>query len=231
MGLVLLLARSSVRDSRLFLESKASQVSRGNVLTLFSKPRMLHQFMTCFMIGIPHYLCFGVLLTLSPEIAKEMGISTPVSVAVLLMIYAGFLGFGDACATLLSQKLKSRRKAVAGFAGIASLALVALYLMPQPTALTYYIVFGFLGFFSGYVMLVPVIAAETFGTNLRVSATSMITNCVRASAIVMNLGVVQLRHLGIVNATGIIAAIVMFLTFWAVYSMRETFHEDMEFFD
>lgn len=231
MGLVLLVARSSLRDSQLFLESKAIQISRGNVLALFSNPRMLKQFLTCFLIGIPHYLCFGVLLTLSPEIAKEMGVSVPVSVSMLLMLYAGFLGFGDVCATLLSQKMKSRRKAVTIFSCVTSLLLVVLYLMPQPTAFMYYTMFGFLGFFAGYVMLVPVIAAETFGINLRVSATSMTTNCVRGSAIVMNLGVAQLRHLGIVNATAIVAAGVMLLTFWAVYNLRETFHEDMEFFD
>jgi hypothetical protein len=80
-------------------------------------------------------------------------------------------------------------------------------------------------------MLVPVIAAETFGTNLRVTATSTITNCVRASAIAMNLGVAHLKYLGVITATQIVSAVVMSLAIVSALLLKETFHKDMNFFD
>lgn len=231
MGLVLLFARSSIKDSKMFIDAKSKNVSRGNVLDFFKNFRLFKKFIACFLIGIPHYLFFGVLVTLSPEIAKEMGLAEPISVTSLLVVYAVFLCFGDLSATLFSQFVKSRKKAVVLFAAIACMALISLYVSGTKSVTVFYTYFGLMGFFAGYVMLVPVIAAETFGTNLRVTATSTITNCVRASAILMNVGVAHLKYLGIVTATQIVAGIVMTLALVAAFSIKETFSKDMEFFD
>jgi MFS family permease len=231
MGLLLLLARSAVKDSELCAASKSERVTRGDVLAFFRTPRMFRQFMTCFLIGLPHYLFFIIFITLSPEIARAMELPGTISVPTLLMVYAAFLCLGDLSATLLSQFLQSRKKAVTTYVVMASLLLALFYLWPEKTVITFYVFFGFIGFFAGYFMLTPVITAETFGTNLRATATSLVTNLVRAGAIFMSMGVEHLRHLGILSATQIVSAVVLGLTLWAAFSLKETFHKDMNFFD
>jgi MFS family permease len=231
LGLLLLFARSRVKDSKLFTKSQNQKISRGNFLQFFKSRRMFSSYLACTLIGIPHYLFFSVLVTLSPEIGRAMGLTQPVSVPTLLTIYAVFLPFGDISATLLSQYLKSRKKAVLGFATMAGIFLAVLFLSNITSITTLYILFAVIGFFAGYIMLGPVIAAETFGTNLRVTATSMVTNGVRASAILMNLAVVQLKHLGILTAVQIVSIAVIALALLAALALRESFHKEMDFFD
>ncbi len=231
MGLVLLFARSSIKDSMLFIESKSKNVTRGNFLEFFKSFRLFKQFLTCFLIGIPHYFFFAVLLTLSPEIGKEMGVAEPVSVRYILIIYGVFLGFGDLSSTFFSQFIKSRKKVIITFLIGASIVALLFYVVDIKSVVAFYMLFGAMGFFAGYVMLTPVIAAETFGTNLRVTAASTVTNFVRGSAILMNIGVAHLKYLGIITATEIVAGVVMSLALVAAFSLKETFNKDMNFLD
>lgn len=232
MGLVLLFARSMVHESELFLKTKGKNISTGNLFKLFKSREKIKQFVCCFMIGVPHVLFWAVMITLSPEISKEMGIT--VSVPILLTTYAVCLAFGDMSAMLFSQVLGSRRKSVLTFLTVATFSFVAFYAIGMAgymTSFVFYITFAFLGFFAGYSLMIPVIAAESFGTNLRVTATSTITNFVRGSGVVLNLGVAQLAHLGLVSATQIIGAIVMIIALLSAYYLKETFYKDMDFLD
>lgn len=231
LGLLLLLARAAVKDSDMFIESKKQQnVSRGNALMFFKNWQMFRQFMACFMIGTPHYLFWAVIITLSPEILAGMGLGGIVQVPAILTLYVVMLSIGDLCATGLSQYIQSRKRIVIIFS-LFSIATVLVFLSGKIiTATGLYTVFGLMGLFAGYVMLVPIVAAETFGTNLRVTAASVITNCVRASAILMNMGIIYLRDVySLTTSVQIVAGIVMALALIAAFSLRETFHKDMNF--
>src|SRR5258708_18503912 len=73
LGLLLLIARVSVFESGIFLELKKKEenISRGNFFMLFKKKRLV-KFLGCILIGLPIWYVIGVLITFSPEFAKQL---------------------------------------------------------------------------------------------------------------------------------------------------------------
>jgi putative MFS transporter len=111
LGLSLLLLRIGVAESGMFGKLKASNRRRGDFLSLFNKER-LFKYLRCIIIGIPLWFVVGILITLSPEFGKVLGVRGEVSAgAAVACCYAGLV-VGDIASGMLSQFLKSRIKVV-----------------------------------------------------------------------------------------------------------------------
>jgi putative MFS transporter len=231
MGLCLLLLRVGVYESGVYTRMKQETVSRGNFLSLFVKLGRLKRYAACVFIGIPIWFVVGILITFSPEFAREMGLSIEVSAGKAVMYCYLGLALGDLGSGLLSQLLKTRKKIVLLFV-ILCIAAVVLYLwMPYDTIFFFYSVCLFLGFTSGYWALFVTMAAEQFGTNLRATVTTTVPNFIRGTVIPLTMSFEYFRAAtgNMVQAASVTGLLVFVITFIAYTGLRETFTADLNF--
>jgi len=87
-----------------------------------------------------------------------------------------------------------------------------------------------LGTTAGYWAVVCTIAAEQFGTNLRATVATSVPNFIRFSLVPMNLAMLSLKPvMGLVNATWVIAIVVMMVAFFSLRGLKESFGRDLNF--
>ncbi|GAB3221748.1 MFS transporter [Spirosoma arcticum] len=230
LGLLLLVLRVNVFESPIFETLKERQVKRGDLRMLFTNKTRFLKYLRCILVGLPIWFVVGILITFSPEFGQAMGLSEPVVAGKAVMLSFAGQVFGDVASGLLSQRLRSRKKAIFGFI-LLSLVFVSVYLLaPLRDIDVFYLVCVFLGVANGYWALFVTIAAELFGTNLRATVATTVPNFVRGAVIPLTwlfvLGKAQVgvlySALGIGLLTGILALV-------ALSFMEETFGKDLNY--
>jgi MFS transporter, putative metabolite:H+ symporter len=233
LGLALLITRISVAESGMFRAmNKKTNVSRGNLLALFSERKRFLRYLNSILIGVPIWFVVGILITFSPEFARMFGTTGPVSAGNAVMFCYLGLVFGDLSSGLLSQALKSRKKVVFLFM-LLSLGAVALYfLQGSKSPEFFYGVCLALGFSSGYWAIFVTVAAEQFGTNLRATVATTVPNFVRGMVVPITL-LFQLfrQYLGLEGGALAVGAICVVAAFFALASLEETFHKDLDYYE
>lgn len=231
MGLLLLGLRVGVLESGLYQKTvKSAGISKGNFLKLFhSKERALRYF-RCILIGLPTWFVIGILVSFSDKFGEALGLSSPIDPGKGILFAYAAIAIGDVLIGLLSQYLKSRKKALHVFYGITMVGM-ALFFTAQSTSMLYFAC-GVLGFGTGFWAIFVTIAAENFGTNLRATAATTIPNMVRGSlngisALFLYL-TAQTDYLAGGIWTGII---VMAITYWAISGLQETFGKDLDYLE
>ncbi len=230
LGLSLLVARFRLMESRLF-GAMTAKVERGNLL-MFLKPERLARYLECILIGVPIYFITGILMTFLPEIAKYLGVEGNVSAGNALLFGTIGLTLGDMLAGLLSQVLRSRRKAIATCLTFALIIFLAYLDGPGWTAKEMYVLSFLIGTFAGYWAVLITVSAEQFGTNLRGTVATSVPNFIRGSAVLITTGFLALKvHFPVVQAVLIVGLICFALAFLAIFLMRETFGRDLDFYE
>ena len=231
MGLLLLGLRVGVLESGLYQKTvKSAGISKGNFLKLFhSKERALRYF-RCILIGLPTWFVIGILVSFSDKFGEALGLSSPIDPGKGILFAYAAIAIGDVLIGLLSQYLKSRKKALHVFYGITMVGM-ALFFTAQSTSMLYFAC-GVLGFGTGFWAIFVTIGAENFGTNLRATAATTIPNMVRGSlngisALFLYL-TAQTDYLAGGIWTGII---VMAITYWAISGLQETFGKDLDYLE
>lgn len=230
LGGVLLLLRIGVIESGMFEKIKTQNTQRGSMLAFFNNGPRFWKYMRCIGVGLPTYFVIGVLATFSNEFGKALGV-TPDIVAGKCVMYV-FIGtvVGDMFSGVLSQWLQSRKKAI-GIMTTMTLAGVAFYLYGGITkADTFYLVAGILGFSIGYIAMFLTATAESFGTNLRGTATSTVANFVRATTL-LTLPLFQYFKptLGVLGSGGLVAFLCFAIAYLSLFLMEETFHKELDY--
>jgi MFS family permease len=96
MGLVLLMLRISVLESHLFETAKHEKhLKRGHFHMLFNRWDRLRRFGLNVLIGLPTWLCIGVLVTFSKEFGEQMGIREPIDPGKAIMYAYAAKSIGD----------------------------------------------------------------------------------------------------------------------------------------
>lgn len=231
LGLILLVLRVSVAESRMFLTlHSAPQTKRGDLRLLFCSGERFVRYLSALVIGVPCWYVVGILVTFSPEIGKALHIPEPVTAGS--SIFYCYLGFtlGDLASGLASQFLRSRRKVMLYFvAGILLLTLTTLNTTDLTTA-KFYCLIGLLGFFGGYWAVFITSAAEQFGTNLRGTVATTSPNFVRGSTVIMTLIFSTLNeHVGILGSAQIVGVLACLVAAAGILYSKETFSRDLEF--
>ena len=233
LGLVLLLARISVAESGMFrtMEERA-RISRGNMLALFTDKERFLRYLNSILIGVPIWFVVAILITFSPEFAKALGTTGPVSAGNAVMYCYLGLVFGDLTSGLLSQLLKSRKKAVLLYM-LLTIACIAVYFLQGSSspAFFYWVCFA-LGFAVGYWAVFVTVAAEQFGTNLRATVATTVPNFVRGMVVPITLLFQLCRNYISLEASALtVGAICLAAGFAALASLEETFHKDLDYFE
>ena len=230
LGLVLLALRVRVQDSPMFTRTHATSARRGDIRRLFDSRDRAARYVRTILIGVPIWFTVGVLITFAPEFARLLGVSGEVVAGTTIVVFFTGATLGDLACGLLSQVLRSRRRAVAWFYAL-SVPVIAVYLLgAADTPLAFYIVCGLLGIGAGFWAVMVTMAVEQFGTDLRATVATSVPTFVRASAVPMTLAFLALRpSLGMAAAAGVIGALVFAAALWALWQLPETYGRDLDF--
>jgi len=231
MGLALLVLRLNVRESGMF-EKMDPSLSRGNILMIFTNGKRLRRYLAVIMIGAPIWAVVGMFITFTPEFAKAFAMDVlPTAGSAVLACYGGLV-IGDIFSGLLSQKLQSRRKSVA-ISMVLTILSVALYVVfPDKTLVSYYALCFVMGIAIGYWCMFVQMGAEQFGTNIRATAATTIPNMVRAIVIPVTAGFHALiPSMGVIGSSVAVMSIVSIMGFIALATLRETFHDDLNYIE
>ena len=231
MGLMLLVLRISVFESSMYHSDKMTNVSKGNIFLFFNNLDRFRRYVMNVLIGLPTWLCIGVLVTFSKEFGEKLGIEGIDPGLSIMTAYAA-ISVGDVLIGLISQWLQSRKKALYLYL-LFTLVFIGLYFIPavNHSAFSMYWICAGIGFGTGYWAIFVTMAAEQFGTNLRATATTTIPNVVRGMLALFILplfewlkGYVTYLQAGLATA-----GIIMALAFIAVYFADETFGKDLDY--
>ena len=232
LGLLLLLLRVSVFESGMFKQVKESKVSRGNFFMFFNNAKRFKKYLICILIGLPTWYVIGVLVSFSKEFASKENLNISGAVdpgEAIMYAYAG-ISAGGILIGLISQWLKSRKKALYIFYAITAIFMLLFFMQENGTADQMYLICAGLGFGTGFWAIFVTMGAEQFGTNLRATAATTIPNMVRGSLPLIIILFKGLREsYDYVTAAWITGAIIMCITIVAASFSEETFHKDLNY--
>ncbi|MES2648666.1 MAG: MFS transporter [Bacteroidota bacterium] len=233
MGLLLLVTRIGVFESGMFHALKSKDVQRGNFLMLFSSKDRFYRYLKSILIGLPTWFVIGILVSFSNKFAKEFGITDKIDTGKSIMYAYVAISIGDILIGLLSQFLKSRKKALYIFYAITAIGIYFYFFhLYNSSAERLYLVCGLLGFGTGFWAIFVTMGAEQFGTNLRATAATTIPNMVRGSLTLITLLFTSLQGFTSYTTSGLITGVlVMTIGIIAVYYTRETFGKDLNYLE
>jgi MFS transporter len=238
LGLALLVLRIGAYESGMFDQLRGAEVRRGSFLALFTDRDRLGRYVRGIVIGIPTWYVIGILVTFAPELAQALGIAidaatgkTAITGRVAIMSHYAGAALGSLLCGLLSQVLRSRKKALLWFMTVDVVLVAAYALLHGTSAVVFYVYLFVLGLMTGYWAIFVIVASEQFGTNLRATATTTTPNFVRGSVVPMTTVFVALQKGtgDVVMAAMIVGAVVWALAFLALWRTEETYGRDLEY--
>ncbi|MBO9682024.1 MAG: MFS transporter [Flavisolibacter sp.] len=233
LGFLLLILRVSVAESGMFHSIKDKNISRGNFFMLFNNKERFKKYMLAIFIGLPTWYVIGILVTFSNRFAQEFSIPQKIDTGKAVMFAYVAISIGDILIGLLSQYLRSRKKALYIFYSITAVGICFFFfgLYGQSDTMLY-AVCALLGFGTGLWAIFVTMAAEQFGTNIRATAATTVPNMVRGLLIPITLLFTFLQNFtSYVTAgllTGVVAMTIGVLS--AVFS-KETFGKDLNYIE
>lgn len=228
-GLALLIFRIKVHESHMF-EGIKHHATRGRVaLILGSRARML-KFMYCSFMVLPIWYAGSVLATFAPELMMSQ-YGLVVSAAGILVWFNLFLALSDFASAWISQWFRSRRKVLIAFIAMGATMTGVLLLSPvqlsMPVVILLYVL---ISCGCGCWVLGITTAAESFGTNLRATITTMVPNISRAATIPITLSVVHLKDfMSLGHATAIVGGVVYGLALFGAFMITETYGKELDY--
>ena len=233
LGLLLLVVRVSVAESKIFHSARQEGIARGSLKLLFCNRDRFIRYALCIIMGVPTWYIVGILMANAGPLSQALGVvdGTPKQTFCLVWCYLGLM-VGDAVAGLLSQYFKSRKKPMALYL-LACLVVPLWFLRTTGMTVTeMYLFYFILGLAGGYWILMLTSATEQFGTNIRATVTVTIPNFIRASVVPMSAAFLWLResHDLITSAiyVGVSTSVIAFL---CLIPLKETFSADLDFIE
>lgn len=231
LGLILLLMRMAVYESGMFAKTKSSSVSRGNFFDLFKTKKNLFKYLKCIFIGVPVWYVIGIIVFLAPEIAKNgLHVKGEIIGGKAVMFHYIGASTGAFLTGLISQWLKSRRKALLIALSGLVITLVPFFMMDGMSANMFYFMLLLIGIPNGYWSVFVTNASEQFGTNLRSTVTTTTPNLVRGITAIMTLVYASLNeNNGVIFSAAAIGIVVMALAFYSTITIEESYHKDLDY--
>jgi MFS family permease len=231
LGLLLLFVRMQTGESKIFAKIvESGKYSRGSFFSFFTDRDLFKRYISCIGLGIPVWLVVGIFATLAPDLARARGIEFPVHASTAVMLVYIGLAIGDLTSGALTHYAGSRKKVIGGFM-FAALILSVLHLtIGAYGQFLFYSTLTLLGIAIGYWALFVLTTAESFGTNLRATATTTVPNFVRASLVPLNFIVSTFAASGqIMKGTWLAFVVAFVCSFAALFALRETHGADLDF--
>ena len=175
MGIVLLILRISVVESSIYNSVKHAKSSLGNIGILLKNKDLRLRYISIIVIGFPIWYLVQLYAKYSPELVEAIGLKfeNPDAIArhSIMYIYLG-LTVGDLASGLISNYLKSRKKALRLFLFLVLFSLILFWTAGIQSPLMFNSSMVLMGFAAGYWAIFMSTAAESFGTNIRSTVTN-----------------------------------------------------------
>lgn len=232
LGLILLILRIGVYESGMFAEMLSKDIKKGVFHELFTNWNRFIKYIKCIAIGVPIWFVVGILITFSPEFAKVLGVTEPISAGNAVMYCYIGLALGDFTSGSLSQLIRSRKKVVFTFIIIMTLFIGVYLFYNHFNSFYFYTLCILLGFGSGYWAIFVTIASEQFGTNLRATVTTTVPNFVRGGVVPLTLAFEFIsRGIGIIYSGLIVGVIALIIAYISVIHLEETYGKDLNYIE
>lgn len=232
LGLGLLILRISVFESGMYTQVKEMKVARGNFTMFFNNGKRFRKYIFSILIGLPTWYVIGILIAFSNKFGKEFGLPEKINPGKATMYAYTAISIADILIGLISQWLRSRKKALFIFYAFTVIMLLLFFTQHNTNSNTMYWIIAGLGFATGFWAIFVTMAAEQFGTNLRASAATTAPNMVRGSLPLMIILFNALQqYTSYVNAGIITGVIVMSISIIAAWFTEETFGKDLNYIE
>ena len=230
-GLVLVLFRFNTMEPSIFRNAKEnnSKITVSFKLFFTNKKRFL-TYLACILMGVPIWYSVGLLITFTPEIMHANGL-TGTKLSLCFILFQCGVTIGDLSSGLLSQYFKSRKKilfAYMAFACLASLRHFILIYTGQSLNFSSFLI----GLGCGYLSVFVTSTAEHFGTNLRATATSTVTNFMRGAITIlipMTLFFQSKFQITLTASLIPVGILVWLAALLAVYLLPETYGKELNY--
>jgi MFS transporter, putative metabolite:H+ symporter len=233
LGIALFILRMRLVEPRIFTNMATTDTMRGS-WKLLIQPQQRLTFLCCVLIGLPLTYCFLLLnffsLEFSHSILRQGEIFNQKICFICFYV-------GTSCGTIfcgmLSQWWHNRRRAIATLMLLGILAS-QLYLMIGPqikfTAAQFYSIYFVIGLTGGGWSLFVAVAAEHFGTNIRATTATVVSNFIRGLSIPMIFVFQWLREfITITNAAALIGVVFYVTALISLRQLRETHGLDLDY--
>jgi MFS family permease len=232
MGLVLLLTRSLVPESLLFLSGKKSDTTKyGGFSAIIKKPGLLKLYLSAIALQIPLAFIPQILWTLSPELAAAKHVEGHIEASTVLSIGFTCAIISDLLAVFICETWKSRKKTVLAFLAVSFPAFLLYLFYPTKTIFEFLICNGLLGISCGIWVVAASWVAESFGTNIRATVSTTIPNFTRATTIVLNLIFASLKAYDPIMIVGLMGCAIFALSLGGWFGLKETWGRNLDFLD
>ena len=176
-----------------------------------------------------------MLVTLSPEFASEKGLNIVGNIVAGKAVMYHYIGasIGAFLTGMLSQYIKSRKKALIISLFTLAATLIWFFLSSGVTEPTFYFILLVIGIPNGYWSVFVTTASEQFGTNLRATTTTSIPNFVRGATVLVTtaFNFFKSGSLGILGAGIAVGIVVIVLAIYSSFTIDESYHKDLDYFE
>jgi len=238
MGLMLLLLRIGVYESGMYENVKKQDHAKGDIRMLFNQRKRFIKYIAVILMAVPIWYVIQLYAKYSPELAASLGIQFEageeknIAINGIMLAYLG-LTLGDLACGLVSQWLKSRKKALLAFMVGTVVAIGIFYAISLTgNANAFYAGILLMGLMIGYWAVFMSTAAESFGTNIRSTVTNTAPNFVRGSVILINSLYALFKYdfgWGTIPANLLVGVLCFVGAFWAWGQLEETFGKDLDY--
>ncbi len=231
LGLMLFILRIGVYESGMFEKTKQEKVKRGNFLSLFTNGKRVKKYIFSILIGAPVWYVISQLVIQAPAYAKELGITDAVVGAKAVMLHYIGASIGSLIFGIISEKLRSRKKALYLATGSLGLFIAVLFFPFSVSATFFYVIISVLGLFMGGLWAVFMVnASEQFGTNVRATVTTTAPNFVRGTTVLVSMGIASLMNsYGLWAAGIIVGAISIVLSLVSIFGSEEAYGKELDY--
>ena len=232
LGLMLLALRIYVHESGMFDKIKHSTAKKGNFLSLFKTRKNFLKYLSCILIGVPVWFAIGILIFFSKEFGEALGIIGNVSTGKTIMFHYIGASIGSFLIGFVSQKLKSRKKALLIFIVCMGIMSAFYFSASGISVNMFYALIFTLGIAMGYWAMFVTVASEQFGTNIRSTVTTTVPNFVRGTTVFMTIWWNYLSTgMGIIQSAIIVGAVIIPLAIIAVLFLEESYGKDLDYLE
>lgn len=230
MGLILLVLRISVRESKIFIKNSTKKAIRGDLVELFTNNKQLYKYILCVLAGAPAVVFTNLYITLTPEFSLAFGITETASVSTAIMFFLITFAVSDILCGFLSKIMKQRKGPLLIYAFLQLLALSYFLLVPPETLQGYYYRCAFLGFSAGYWGVLITNSVEQFGTNIRATVATSTPNLIRGLTIPATLIFsVLVKPLGLITSGAIIGFTLIGISIISILLLKDKFENNLNY--
>ncbi|HLC83374.1 MAG TPA: MFS transporter [Bacteroidia bacterium] len=232
LGLALLALRVYVNESGMFDKIKESSAKRGNFLSLFTNKKRFFKYICCILVGVPVWYVVGILIFFSKEFALALHVTGPVTNGKSIMYHYMGAAIGSMITGYISQKLKSRRKALVIAISMLAIFCAWYFVSDGITPINFYIIAFALGLAMGYWAVFITVASEQFGTNIRSTVTTTVPNFVRGATVLMTMWWTSMSPgMGILQSAIIVGVVVIPVAIGSVFFLEESHGKNLDYIE